>query len=231
MRQSAAGRTNPDDLYALEAALWAKSQTGGEVIAVSMGPEKAIETLREAIQRGANRAILLKDTAFAGSDTLSTSRVLAAAVKYIGDYSALFFGRMAIDGDTAQVGPEVAAHLNTPQITSLSKIKSIDNTSIEVIKRVCNHTQNIRMTLPCAIMVNKNYAQLSSPTLQGWRKSQTADIEVKSAEDLNIDKATVGLKASPTRVVKTFRPTLNKEVKKLTSLSELFASITNHITQ
>ena len=102
-RASAMSRTNPDDLCALQAALDMKQATGAEVVAVSMGPDKAEEVLREALQLGADRAVLLSSPAFAGSDTLCTSTVLAAAARKIG-FSMLFFGRMAVDGDTAQVG-------------------------------------------------------------------------------------------------------------------------------
>ncbi len=231
MRQTGGSCTNPDDLHALDAALWAKSQTGGEVVAVTMGPEKAVETLREAIQRGADRAILLKDMAFAGSDTICTSRVLSAAVKHIGDYTALFFGRMAIDGDTAQVGPEVAALLDIPQVTSLVKINKICSDKVEVVKRVASLTQTLDIQLPCAIMVSKNYGDLASPTLQGWRKSQEAEIAIEDAKSLNIDPLTVGLKASPTRVVKTFTPLNRKSVQRVGSATELADIISNLVTK
>ena len=123
-RSSALSQVNPDDLYALQAALDLRRSTGAEVIAVSMGPLSAEVVLREAIQRGADRAILLSSPAFAGSDTWCTSLVLASAVRKIGEYDILFFGRIAIDGDTAQVGPEVAGHLNIPQVTQLVNVES-----------------------------------------------------------------------------------------------------------
>ncbi|MFI3315178.1 MAG: electron transfer flavoprotein subunit beta/FixA family protein [Rikenellaceae bacterium] len=230
MRQSAAGRTNPDDLYALEAALWAKSVNGGEVVAVTMGPESATATLREAIQRGADRAVLLSDKAFAGSDTLCTSLVLARAAQKVGDFTALFFGKMAIDGDTAQVGPEVAAHLDIPQITSLSSLDSMDSEFIEVTKRVDNCTQKLRIKLPCAIMVSKNIGSLPSPTLDGWRRAQKADITREDITTLNIDPSEVGLEASPTKVVDTYIPTQNKKMELINSVDKLLITINSSIS-
>lgn len=121
-RSSAMTRTNPDDLYALQLAVKLKRQTGAEIVAVSMGPASAEEVLREALQRGADKAVLLSSKAFAGSDTWCTSLVLAAAVRKLGEYDLLLFGKMAVDGDTAQVGPEVAGQLDIPQVTHLMDI-------------------------------------------------------------------------------------------------------------
>ena len=118
-RSSAMTRTNPDDLYALQLAVKLKRQTEAEIVAVSMGPASAEEVLREALQRGADKAVLLSSKAFAGSDTWCTSLVLAAAVRKLGEYYLLLFGKMAVDGDTAQVGPEVAGQLDIPQVTHL----------------------------------------------------------------------------------------------------------------
>lgn len=134
-RSSAMSQTNPDDLYALQVAVNLSRQTGAEVVAVSMGPASAQTVLREALQRGAHRAILLSSAAFAGSDTWCTSLILAEAVRKIGDYDMLFFGKMAIDGDTAQVGPEVAGHLDIPQVTSFSHFESVMPQGVCVCKR------------------------------------------------------------------------------------------------
>lgn len=129
-RSSAMTRTNPDDLYALQLAVKLKRQTGAEIVAVSMGPASAEEVLREALQRGADKAVLLSSKAFAGSDTWCTSLVLAAAVRKLGEYDLLLFGKMAVDGDTAQVGPEVAGQLNIPQVTHLMEVSDISDTCV-----------------------------------------------------------------------------------------------------
>ena len=164
-RSSAVTQTNPDDLYALQAALDLKQKTGAEVVAVSMGPLSAETVLREALQRGADRAILLSSPAFAGSDTWCTSLVLAAAVRKIGHCDLLFFGRMAIDGDTAQVGPEVAAHLDMPQVTGLIALEDFSENSIRVSRKCGNKMQHLEIDIPCAVMVSRENGKLACPTL------------------------------------------------------------------
>lgn len=230
IRSSAAARTNPDDLHALIAAIEMRDRDGsGEVIAVSMGPEKAKEVLREALQLGADQAILISDRAFAGSDTLCTSLVLAAAARYIGSYRALFFGRMAIDGDTAQVGPEVAAHLNLPQITALESIESINETDI-IVKRTARHaTQLLQVSLPCVLMVSKNVNTLPHPTLAGWEAAQKQEIKVLNAEALHIAADEVGLDASPTRVVETTVPQSDRKIEWMTGTEQLVGKLTSFI--
>ena len=118
-----------------------------------MGPEMAVEVLREALQYGADKAVLLSSRAFAGSDTLCTSKSLAAAARKIGDYDLLLFGKMAVDGDTAQVGPEVAGQLDIPQITQLTAITAISDTSVSVTRNAGCKLQHLEVKMPCAIMV------------------------------------------------------------------------------
>lgn len=230
IRSSAAARTNPDDLHALIAAIEMRDRDGGgEVIAVSMGPEKAKEVLREALQLGADQAILISDRAFAGSDTLCTSLVLAAAARYIGSYRALFFGRMAIDGDTAQVGPEVAAHLDLPQITALESIERINETEI-IAKRVGRHAiQLLQVSLPCVLMVSKNVNTLPHPTLAGWETAQKQEIKVFNAEALHIAVDEVGLDASPTRVVETTVPQSDRQIEWMAGTEQLAGKLTSFI--
>lgn len=232
IRSSAAARTNPDDLHALIAAIEMQSCDGGdnsEVVAMSMGPEKAKEVLREALQLGADRAILISDRAFAGSDTLCTSRVLAAAAQYIGSYRALFFGRMAIDGDTAQVGPEVAAHLDLPQVTTLESIESIGETDITVKRNAHHAMQLLQVSLPCVLMISKNVNTLPHPTLAGWEAAQTQEITVLNAETLHIDASEVGLDASPTRVVETIVPQSNRQIEWMTGTEQLVGKLASFI--
>lgn len=200
-RASAMSRTNPDDLCALQAALDMKLTTGAEVVAVSMGPGKAEEVLREALQLGADRAVLLSSPAFAGSDTLCTSMPLAAAARKIG-FSMLFFGRMAVDGDTAQVGPEVAAQLGIPQVTHIVSIDNIDRDGITVTKENGETVQQLHVSAPCALMASKEFT-VSAPTLEGWRRAQRQEITRWNEADLGMSPAEVGLKASPTKVVTT----------------------------
>ena len=154
-RSSALAQVNPDDLHALQCALDLKKLTGAEVVAVTMGPPSAEEVLREALQRGADRGILLTSRAFAGSDTYCTARVLATVAERIGGYGILFFGRMAIDGDTAQVGPEVAGMLGIPQCTYLVSIDKVGNESVVLSKLHGNVVRQMEVQLPCAVMVGK----------------------------------------------------------------------------
>ena len=124
---------NPFDTYAIEEAVLLKEAHGGEVAVISMGPPKVEEALRECISLGADDAILITDRAFAGSDTWATSYTLATAIKKIGDFDLILCGKQAIDGDTAQVGPGIAAHLDIPQITFVRKIRSVDQGQKKIV--------------------------------------------------------------------------------------------------
>ena len=148
---------NPEDLNALEMALQVKEQYGGEVTVLTMGPPRAAEVLREALYRGADRVILLTDRKTAGSDTLATSYVLKCAVEQIaerfGAYDLVLCGRQAIDGDTAQVGPQVAEKLNLPQITYAESIDSLQNGELVARRALPLGVETVKCTLPCLLTV------------------------------------------------------------------------------
>ena len=148
---------NPEDLNALEMALQVRDRQGGEVIALSMGPPSAAEVLREALFRGADGAILLSDRKFAGADTLATSYALACALRAIekerGKVDLVFAGRQAIDGDTAQVGPQTAEKLGMPQITYAETIVELSGPSIVAIRALDHGTETVRCSLPCLLTV------------------------------------------------------------------------------
>lgn len=144
---------NPEDLNALEMALQVKERYGGHVTVLTMGPPRAADVLREALYRGADRVILLSDRAFAGSDTLATSYALTCAVQKIGAYDLVFCGRQAIDGDTAQVGPQVAEKLGIPQITYAAKIASLEDGRIVAERALPLGRETVRCTLPCLLTV------------------------------------------------------------------------------
>jgi electron transfer flavoprotein beta subunit len=145
--------TNPEDLNALEMALQVRDRYGGRVTVLTMGPPRAAEVLREALYRGADRVILLTDRRTAGSDTLATSYVLQRAVEQVGDYDLVFCGRQAIDGDTAQVGPQVAEKLGLPQITYAESIQDLQNGHLVVRRALPLGTETVRCTLPCLLTV------------------------------------------------------------------------------
>ena len=144
---------NPEDLNALEMALQVKEQHGGTVTVLTMGPPRAAEVLRAALYRGADRVILLSDRKFAGSDTLATSYALKCAVQQIGDYDLVFCGRQAIDGDTAQVGPQVAEKLDLPQVTYAESIQSLQGAEIVVRRAFPLGMETVRCSLPCLLTV------------------------------------------------------------------------------
>jgi electron transfer flavoprotein beta subunit len=144
---------NPEDLNALEMALQVKEQHGGRVTVLTMGPSRAAEVLREALCRGADRVILLSDRKFAGADTLATSYVLKCAVERVGDYDLIFCGRQAIDGDTAQVGPQVAEKLGLPQLTYVESIQSLQDGEVIVRRVFPLGMETVKCPLPCLLTV------------------------------------------------------------------------------
>ncbi|OQY22319.1 MAG: hypothetical protein B6I35_06445, partial [Anaerolineaceae bacterium 4572_32.2] len=144
---------NPEDLNALEMALQVKEQHGGQVTVLTMGPPRAAEVLRQALYRGADQVILLSDRKFAGSDTLATSYALKCAVEQVGAYDLVFCGRQAIDGDTAQVGPQVAEKLGIPQITYAESIQSLRGGEIIIQRAFPLGTETVTCTLPCLLTV------------------------------------------------------------------------------
>lgn len=150
---------NPEDRVALELALQLKDKYGGTVTAVSMGPPKASEILRECLYMGADEVVLISDRKFAGADTLATSYVLSEAIKQMGKYDLVFAGRQAIDGDTAQVGPQTAEKLGIPQITYAEQILKLDKKTIRVKRRIDGGTEVIEARMPVLITVIKEAAE------------------------------------------------------------------------
>jgi electron transfer flavoprotein beta subunit len=144
---------NPEDLHALETALLIRDHHGGTVTAISMGPPKAADVLRECLYRGADRAILLTDRRAAASDTLATSYILAQAIRTIGRYDFVFCGRQAIDGDTAQVGPQCAEKLGIPQITYLERLVELDGNVVRIRRNIGRGWETVEAKLPVLVTV------------------------------------------------------------------------------
>ena len=146
---------NPEDLNALEQALQLKEQNPGTTISLlTMGPPRAAEIIREGLFRGADGGVLLTDRAFAGADTLATSYALACAVKAMGEFDLILGGRQAIDGDTAQVGPQVAEKLNIAQVTYAEKIEKIENGEATIKRRLERGVEVVKAKLPLVVTVN-----------------------------------------------------------------------------
>ncbi len=206
IREGVKAILNPFDTYALEEGIQLREKFGGEVIALSMGPPKAEQILREALALGVNRAILLSDRNFAGSDTWATSYVLAQAIKRIGQVDLVICGKQAIDGDTAQVGPGIAAHLGWEQATYVMAVEELSSSCIRV-KRMHEDGYDIcKISLPALITVVKDVNIPRVPTLKGWLFSLKQDIPVWKPEDIKAVKTKIGLNGSPTMVVKIEPP-------------------------
>ena len=203
--------TNPDDLNAVEAALALKDQTGAEVIVITMGPPPAEGMLREILARGADKGVLVSGREFGGSDTYATSQILAAAINKIGldAEDIVFCGRQAIDGDTAQVGPQIAEKLNLPQVTYVSAIEKDGNT-LTVKRALEDGYMTIKVQTPALLTCIK---ELNAPRYMNVADIYTAyekPVEVFDYEYLKdeplIDPTSIGLKGSPTNILISFTP-------------------------
>ncbi len=203
--------TNPDDMNALEAALKLKDETGCKVIVVTMGPPPAAGMLREALAMGADEAILVSAREFGGSDTYATSQILAAAVNRIGVEAddVVMCGRQAIDGDTAQVGPQMAEKLHLPQITYAADITKEGNT-VTVKRMLEDGYMTIKANTPCLITCIKELNEPRYMSVSGVFEAYGKPLTTFGYEDLKddplIDATTIGLKGSPTNIFKSFTP-------------------------
>lgn len=198
--------TNPFDLYALQTALDIRKMTGGTVTGITMGIPAAQKVLRDAISRGADGGALLSDRAFAGADTLATSYALSLGIEQLGGADLIVCGKMAVDGDTAQIGPELAQHLGIPHVSDVAEILEATDEYL-VVRRVWDNVeQELRLPLPALITVVKGSTLPTLPTIPGMLKGRAAEIPMWSAEFLNADIERCGLRGSPTQVVRTFTP-------------------------
>ena len=208
IREGVASITNPFDEYAVEEALLIKEKHGGEVHVISMGPPQAIEVLKNALAVGADKVYLVSDRAFAGADTLATAYALSKTIKTIGDVDLVICGKQAIDGDTAQVGPGIATRLGMPQLTYVSKIREINLEKKRIIvERLLEHGREVlESSLPALLTVVKDINEPRLPSLLGIKKAARAQIPTLTAKDIGADENKIGLKGSPTWVMKVFSP-------------------------
>ena len=210
-RASMATITNPDDLNAVEAALQLKEQTGAEITVISMGPPPAEGMLREIMARGVDRAVLVSGREFGGSDTYATSQILAAAISTIGveDDDIVMCGRQAIDGDTAQVGPQIAEKLHLPQVSYAAEITKEGDT-LTVKRMLEDGYMTIQVKTPCLITCIKELNAPRYMSVGGVFDCYSMPYEVYDYETLKddplIDPTTIGLKGSPTNIFKSFTP-------------------------
>ncbi|MBP7087790.1 MAG: electron transfer flavoprotein subunit beta/FixA family protein [Candidatus Omnitrophica bacterium] len=210
IREGVLSVVNPFDMYALEEAVRLKERFGGHTTVITMGPPQAEGALREALSLGIDSAVHLCDRSFAGSDTWATSLILAKAIEKIADYDLIICGKQASDGDTAQVGPGIATHLNLPQATYVRKIDTIHldtNPKIIVLERLLEDGYElIELQLPALITVVKEINEPRLPSLRGKMAARKASITAWGNKDLNIEENKIGLSGSPTQVVKIFTP-------------------------
>jgi len=194
---------NPDDKAGLEAALRLKDEFGAHVTVITMGPPQAKMALKETYAMGADRVILLTDRVFAGADTLATSTTIASAIKKL-DYDLVIAGRQAIDGDTAQVGPQIAEHLGIPQISYVSAVENKGDHAI-VKRSFEDGFQMVKVQYPCLITALAELNEARYMNIKGViDANRELEIETWTFEDIDADPDKMGLKGSPTKVKKSF---------------------------
>lgn len=216
IREGVPAIVNPYEAHALELAVRLKAEHGGSVTVLTMGPNGAVEALRECVEQGADRAILISDRKFAAADTLATSYVLARAIEAIREQTPidlLLFGKQAIDGDTAQVGPGVATRLGLPLITCAIAVERFDPDAREAIvhRRTERGVEVLRAPLPALLTVEKDIASIQRAPLANIIRAARMQPETWSAtEPVTFDLAQIGIKGSPTIVGNAHTPPLRK---------------------
>ncbi|MEA5035446.1 electron transfer flavoprotein subunit beta [Cloacibacillus evryensis] len=207
IREGVRSILNPDDANALEAALELKDKNPGTTVSVmSMGPPQAKYMLRECLAMGADDAYLLSSRAFGGADTCATSTTLAAGVRQLGDFDIIFAGRQAIDGDTAQVGPQTARRLGVPSVSYVQKVRKVEEKTLTVERALEDGFEVIEVQKPCLLTAIK---ELNKPRYMSVGRIEEAykkEITVWDEGSLHVTPDEVGLKASPTQVFRSFTP-------------------------
>lgn len=204
---------NPDDKAAIEAALQLKESSGAQVTVISMGPPQAEKALREALAMGTDEAFLITDRAFGGSDTLATSTIIAAAIKKLG-CDVVFCGRQAIDGDTAQIGPQIAEHLGIPQITYAAGLSFDEATGVLTVKRQFeDRYQTLQVSGMCLVTMLSTMVKPRYMNVWDIVSQDEKEVGKITNEDLQLEKTVCGLSGSPTKVKASFTKQLDKTVE------------------
>lgn len=229
-RSSADAEINPFDLNALQTAVDLKKEYGAEITIVTMGPQRAEKSLRDAYARGADNCVLLSDKSFGGSDTFATSRTIGASINKLKAFDVIICGEKSVDGDTAQVGGEVAEILNIPHAYYVEKINSLSDKEIIVtINNLCGSKQLRKMKLPALISVTKNINHAELPTVKRKLKSLKIEVEKLGLSELEgyITEEETGFKGSPTKVVKIVVP--REEIKESKIYKDNFNDYMNDV--
>lgn len=194
---------NPDDKGGLEIALQLKDKFGAKITVITMGPPQADDILREAFAMGVDRAILLTDRKFAGADTLATSNALAAALRNL-EFDLIICGRQAIDGDTAQVGPQIAEHLDIPQVSYVENVDFDGNKTLKIRKQTEEGYQILQVDTPCLLTVLASANKARYMSVSGIVEAYNREVEIWTVNNIIVDESKLGLNGSPTRVRKSF---------------------------
>ncbi len=203
IREGVPSIMNPDDKGGLELALRLKDEFGAKVTVITMGLPQAEAILRESLAMGADRAILLTDRKLGGADTLATSYALSGALRELG-YDLVITGRQAIDGDTAQVGPELAEHLDIPQVTYLEDCKFDGNKTLTIKKQLEDGYQTVEVDMPCLVSVLASSYKPRYMSVSGIVECFDKEIEIWNVENIKVEEEKLGKKGSPTNVKKSF---------------------------
>lgn len=216
-RSQMLSKTNKYDEWALNWALKFKDKFKDvKVTAVSMGPNQAKEVLFEAISKGADRAILVSDKLFQGSDTLATAKILAKTIeKYVNDFNIIIAGQMAQDGDTAQTPVSVAKLLNIADIENVVEIINADKNQVLVSQKTGDIVNMAELKTPCLISINKECETVPKVKINDYIKAQDTIIEIVTANDLKLDKSETGITGSPTMVYRAYKNEINKDTKEI----------------
>lgn len=220
-RSSADTKTNPYDLYGLEVALRIREKLGGTVTALTMGPDSAAEMIRDAYAMGADEGVVMSDRKFAGSDVLATSYTLSQGIAVLGGADLIICGKQTTDGDTAQIGPAIAEHMNLPHTAWVSEIVEITNQDITVRQNLGVVTQVSKMKYPCLITVDAGIMVPRLPSYRKMREIRDKEIRFLSFADLkDQDLSRYGLIGSPTTVEKIFPPAVKAASEFITGNTE-----------
>ena len=228
VREGVEAELNPPDLHAVEAALYVKEMNRSEnteITALTMGPPQAKKAVQYAVAMGCDRAVLVSDRAFGGSDTLATARTLASAISSEGPFDMVFAGERATDGETGQVGPAVAEFLRMPVLSFVSAIESLENGRIRVLRSVEGGHESVETSLPALVIPVKEMNIPRLCTLGGKLKAKGTDLKLLCASDIGLAESDTGLKGSATQVVNVTYPKITRKGRRVSASSDFFGAL------
>lgn len=211
-RNGVDSKMNPYDLYALETALRIRETCGGTITALTMGPGQAVQILKESFAMGADEGVLISDRKFGGADVLATSYTISQGIKKYGNFDLILCGKQTTDGDTAQVGPEVAEWLHIPSLSNVSKIMELKEDSVVVEMDMTHDLEVADIQYPCLLAVDKDIYMPRLPSYVKMKETKDREIKVFTMEDMDDKEENhYGLNGSPTQVQRIFPPSVNTD--------------------